>query len=132
MGINQVPGSSSTHQLLKESTRLSGGPNLDETPHKNEVSLEAQASKECYWSQKNGEENEVDNFEMKWAIGKWRTQTRFRAEAGLCLSTSTGCFWGRVVDDALSVSALTHPQEPQLDHWLLVVTAEDKAVLLPQ
>lgn len=56
-------------------------------PHiRNEVSLEAQTSKGCDWSPKNGEENEVLNMEMKWATGKWSTQTRFWAEAGLCPS----------------------------------------------
>lgn len=49
------------HPLLRESAQLSGGPNLDDTPHKTEAFLEVHASRGYDWSQRNREGSEVGN-----------------------------------------------------------------------
>jgi hypothetical protein len=71
-GTNQVLGSSSTPQPSSENQLSSlikvGGPNLDDTNLRNEAFLEAQASKGCEQSQRNGEGHETDkscNFRTK-------------------------------------------------------------------
>ena len=81
-----------TPPRFRESAQLSGGPNLDDTNLRSEAFLEAQASKGCERSQRNGEHSETDkscNFRTKetlWAADSAQASRKafLRLPVGRC------------------------------------------------